>query len=64
MNANGTFQAWFDINNVLNGVRRPMLTMANRNFIDVPKATNDEGFGVLKEHFLIQSIHDVMAEFH
>jgi hypothetical protein len=64
MNANGAFLAWFDINNVLDGVRRPMLAMANSNLIDVSKAPNDEGFCIFEEDFLIQAIHNIMTEFH
>jgi hypothetical protein len=62
--AHGAFQAWSNINNVLNGVWSPMLTVLNGNFVDVSKASNNEKLRMLEEHFLVQPIHDFMAKFH
>ena len=63
VNANRPFDVGRDVGDVLNGVRRPVLTVFNGHFIHVAKLTDDQGSSSLKEDLGFQAVHDAVTEF-
>ena len=63
VNANRPFDIGRDVGDVLNGVRRPVLTVFNGHLIHVTKLTDDQGSSSLEEDLGFQAVHDAVAEF-
>ena len=44
-----------------NGVGRAVLTVFNRDFVDVSQLTDDQGTCTLEKHLAFQVVHDVVT---
>lgn len=63
VDANWKLDVWFNINEVLNGVRGTVLAGFYSDFIQMAKTTDDQSPGVLNEDFGVQAVHDLVVKF-
>ena len=63
VNANRSLDVRCDVRDVLDGVGRAVLTVFNRDFVDVSQLTDDQGTCTLEKHLAFQVVHDVVTKF-
>ena len=62
VNADAPHSVRIDVDDVLNVVRRTVLTVIYRDFIEVAKLAQNERLVVLKKHVPLEAVHDFMAK--
>ena len=63
VDANWKLDVWFNINEVLNGVRGTVLAGFYSDFIQMAKTADHQGPSVLNEDFGVKAVHDLVVKF-